>query len=153
MTSTTSRPPAVDPCEAAGGRQRGVSSSRVSGEGCALLLAPSGGLSRRTPLRRGGPLQRRTPLRSVSPRRAAEARRRRELIAELFGGITPPCARPGCTRQAVDIHEPLTRARGGSITDPGNWVPLCRPCHDEITLGPAWAYEAGLLIHSWDGER
>jgi hypothetical protein len=66
----------------------------------------------------------------------------------------PQCVRPGCPRLADDIHEPLTRARGGSITDPDNQVPLCRPCHDEVTFRPeselGWAYEIGLLVHSWD---
>jgi hypothetical protein len=55
---------------------------------------------------------------------------------------------------ADDVHEPLTRARGGSITDPGNAVPLCRQCHDEITFQPeselGWAYDLGLLRHSWE---
>jgi hypothetical protein len=58
---------------------------------------------------------------------------------------------------ADDLHEPLTRARGGSITDKGNQVPLCRPCHDEITFSPEselqWAYDAGLLVHSWDAAK
>ncbi len=33
-------------------------------------------------------------------------------------------------------------------------VPLCRPCHDEVTFRPeselGWAYDAGLLRHSWE---
>jgi hypothetical protein len=66
----------------------------------------------------------------------------------------PMCGRPGCPRLADDLHEPLTRARGGSITDPGNQVPLCREDHDIVTFRPeselGWAYEIGLLIHSWD---
>jgi len=65
----------------------------------------------------------------------------------------PRCVRPGCRLMADDIHEPLTRARGGSIVDPDNQVPLCRRCHDEITFRPEselqWAYEIGLLRHSW----
>jgi hypothetical protein len=60
------------------------------------------------------------------------------------------CGRPECHRRADDLHEPLSRARGGSITDEANVRPLARECHDEITLGPDWAYEAGLLRHSWD---
>jgi hypothetical protein len=67
----------------------------------------------------------------------------------------PACAVPGCPNLADDIHEPLTRARGGSITDPGNQVPLCRfPHHDQLTFAPEselqWAYDLRLLIHSWD---
>ncbi|WP_262403460.1 hypothetical protein, partial [Actinomadura sp. CNU-125] len=67
-------------------------------------------------------------------------------------GDAPTCAVPDCGRPADDVHEPLTRARGGSIIDPANMAPLCRPHHTEITdEQPAWAYDLGLLVHSWDG--
>ena len=62
-----------------------------------------------------------------------------------------------CGRWADDVHEPLTRARGGSITDPDNAFPLCRPHHDEVTFRPEselqWAYDLGILIHSWDAPK
>lgn len=71
------------------------------------------------------------------------------MVAELWP-VRPVCAVPWCTSLADDVHEPLTRSRGGSITDPANAVPLCRPCHTVITdTQPDWAYEQGLLIHSW----
>ena len=64
---------------------------------------------------------------------------------------TPVCVVAGCTRLADDVHEPLSRARGGSITEPANAVAICRPHHDELTFGePEWAYEQGLKVHSWD---
>lgn len=125
-------------------------------------------LERKTPLRqsgqltRSGPLPRVAwrpaavyqPLRPVSAKRAAENRQRRAMVAALWPE-RPRCKVPGCPRLADDVHEPLTRARGGSITDPGNAVPLCRPHHDEVTFRPeselGWAYELGLLAHSWDG--
>lgn len=95
----------------------------------------------------------RKPIKPVSDKRRAENRERRAMIKRLYPD-RPHCARPACTRLADDIHEPLTRARGGSITDPGNQVPLCRTCHDEITFRPEselqWAYDVGLLRHSWD---
>jgi hypothetical protein len=69
------------------------------------------------------------------------------------GTVMCGCGRPDCQRRADDLHEPLSRARGGSITDEANARPLARECHDEITLGPDWAYEAGLLVHSWDADR
>ena len=31
-------------------------------------------------------------------------------------------------------------------------VPLCRPCHDELGEEPPWAYDLGLLKHSWDAD-
>jgi hypothetical protein len=113
-------------------------------------------LERRTPLTstvglgRSTRLARVTPLRPVSAKRRAENRVRRQVVQAVFGDA-PRCQRPGCTRLADDVHEPLTRARGGSITDPVNMVPLCRACHMQVQLGPAWAYDLGLMLHSWDG--
>jgi hypothetical protein len=125
-------------------------------------LARTSRLQARTPLSRNVPLAgknaatRKAPLRPVSDKRRAENRERRAMIAALYPE-RPRCARPGCRRWADDVHEPLTRARGGSIADPANQVPLCRPCHDEVTFRPEseldWAYSAGLLIHSWDAGR
>lgn len=89
-------------------------------------------------------------MRAQSKKRQRENRQRRKVIAETFPE-RPPCAVPACVRWADDVHEPLTRGRGGSITDPANMAALCRPHHDEITFTePAWAYELGLLKHSWE---
>lgn len=97
------------------------------------------------------PLTRATELKPVSDKRLAENRLRRKVAHATFGR-NPQCVAPGCTEEAWDCHEPLTRARGGSITDPANMAPLCRPHHDEITFEePEWAYECGLLKHSWPG--
>lgn len=87
-------------------------------------------------------------LKPVSAKRAAENKLRREVAHATFGR-NPPCSKPGCDQPADDCHEPLTRGRGGSITDADNMVPLCRPHHDAVHLGPDWAYEAGLMRHSW----
>jgi hypothetical protein len=77
------------------------------------------------------------------------------MIDRLYPGRVAPCAirAPGvCRGWADDIHEPLTRGRGGSITDEANQVPGCRPCHDVLTFAPeselGWAYDRGLLRHS-----
>lgn len=95
-------------------------------------------------------LERRTRMRRVSKRRLAVNRQRRKMANEHFPKH-PMCAVPGCRRPADDLHEVLSRARGGSIVDPANCKPLCRPHHNEITdTEPAWAYELGLLRHSWD---
>jgi hypothetical protein len=75
---------------------------------------------------------------------------RRALVAELFEYPTV-CEVPRCTRLATDPHEPLTRARGGSIVDRDNVRLICAPHHTEIhSKEPAWAYELGFLINSWD---
>lgn len=113
-------------------------------------LTAQKGLTRRAGLASSTGLARVTPLRPMSARRRAENRERRE-IAHATLGDAPLCAVPGCGRFADDVHEPLTRARGGSITDPNNMVPLCRGCHDSVQLGPQWAYDLGLMVHSWDG--
>jgi hypothetical protein len=101
----------------------------------------------------------------VSEKRAAENRERRAMIARVYPE-RPPCtvsqARigagmaplPVCTGQADDVHEPLSRARGGSISDEGNATAPCRPCHDVLTFTPeselGWAYDLDLLRHSWE---
>ena len=108
-------------------------------------------LERTSPLRNTTGLARVTRLRPVSAERRVENRERRKVVYATFGDA-PLCAVPSCVRLADDVHEPLTRGRGGSITDPENMAPLCRPHHTEITdTEPAWAYALGLLIHSWDG--
>ncbi len=53
-----------------------------------------------------------------------------------------------CDGVAVDLHEPLTRARGGSILDPANTVAVCRACHDWIHDFPDAATSIGLLVSS-----
>ena len=94
------------------------------------------------------------PLPRVSAKRAVENRARRAMVAALWPE-RPCCRVPGCPRLADDVHEPLTRARGGSIIDPANAKPLCRSHHDEVTFRPeselGWAYDLGLLVHSWGG--
>ena len=104
-------------------------------------------LTTRTPLRRG------KPLRQVSRKRARENRQRAAIIDQLWPGRVVQCWRAGCTRLADDVHEILTRGRGGSITDPGNLAPMCRSCHGEATNEARWAYDQGLLVHSWPAGR
>lgn len=50
----------------------------------------------------------------------------------------------------IDPHEPLTRARGGSIVDPANVVFLCRRHHGWVHGNPEKAHALGLLRHSWE---
>jgi hypothetical protein len=136
-------------------------------------------LTRRTPLKARASLRRKTQLRTraagmfgpgtslkrtpprhakrkglkpASGKRLAENRERRAMKERRWpNGERPRCARPGCPRLADDLHEILTRARGGSITDEANTAPLCRQDNDELTLEPDWGYDLGLLRHSWDG--
>lgn len=48
-------------------------------------------------------------------------------------------------RRSVDLHEVLSRGRGGSITDEANILCVCRPCHDRIGHSPKQAEALGLL--------
>jgi hypothetical protein len=83
-------------------------------------------------------------------RSAARARARRRLLEELYPRPVLCAIRwdERCTGLATDPHEPLTRARGGSITDPANIVPACRACHDAAHAHPAEAERRGWLIPS-----
>ena len=97
----------------------------------------------------------RTPIKKVSARRARENRARAAMADRLWpdrreGTVMCSC---GCGYPADDLHEPLSRARGGGITDEENAVPMRRACHDKVTFTPeselGWAYKAGLLRHSF----
>ncbi len=117
-------------------------------------------LNRKTPLQRGGPLKRKTPLNPVSKKRQAIQGERRRMVKEELTN-RPDCEAGhmifawrvqqgergdhGCSGLSSDIHEPLTRGRGGSITDPANTVALCRGCHDWIHAHPLAATGLGLL--------
>lgn len=87
-------------------------------------------------------------MRAVSKKRMKLVRERRKVLARIMGG---PCeARlDGCTGRAEDPHEVLSRARGGSLIDPANILPVCRPCHEFITTHPKDATERGLLKARW----
>lgn len=111
-------------------------------------------LSRRTPLGRGrSALSRTVALRARSAKRTVEQRARRVSVAALLAERGPWCqARlPVCAGLACDAHEVLTRARGGSITDPANILLVCRPCHDWIGSSPVAAAALGLVRWSWEG--
>jgi 5-methylcytosine-specific restriction endonuclease McrA len=123
-------------------RQAGI--SRASAKRLAAALAAGSTFTKPS----AGP-SRRTRIKPVSTKRAKENRQRAKVIDELWPGRIVECWRDGCTRLADDVHEIQTRARGGSITDPANLAPLCRTCHGEATREAPWAYEQGLLAHSW----
>jgi hypothetical protein len=77
---------------------------------------------------------------------------RRKLVA-LILATNPICEVPWCLARSVDVHEPLTRARGGDILDPENCRAVCRLHHDLIHANAeAWIEDLGFLKHSWDGQ-
>lgn len=56
---------------------------------------------------------------------------------------------PYCAGQ-LDVHEVLTRARGGNYLDPDECVLVCRHHHDWIDTHQMEAHALGMLRHSWD---
>lgn len=95
-------------------------------------------------LPRRTPLERRTRLRARSSKRARIYREERApLVARLLAD-NPLCQRCHAA-VATDVHEILSRARGGSILDLENLALLCRPCHEWVTTNPREATAAGWL--------
>lgn len=95
--------------------------------------------------------KRHTQLRAISPRKQAEREARRDAVMlvkardqhcqwDTHGGHpSVACGGP------LDVHEPLTRARGGDPTDPDACVLLCRRHHDWVHAHPREASCLGLL--------
>jgi len=72
-------------------------------------------------------------------------RERRKLVAEMLEDAV--CARCEQAR-ASEVHELLSRARGGSILDRDNCVALCHDCHFWVTTHPRDAETQGWLRKS-----
>jgi hypothetical protein len=121
---------------------------------------------KRSPIKRS-----RKPLPFRSARRAAIADERRAFVARILRE-RPQCEarnylRPivgqlvgkdqdrvlaalrGCTWQASEVHELLSRARGGSIVEDANVASLCHWCHGWTTTEPRLATMAGLQRSRW----
>lgn len=122
-------------------------------------LSQSAGLDRTAPSPRassttpGERAEEKAPRRmpQQSKKRQAELPERRRIVAAVLA-IEPVCLAPHCNNPSQDGHERKTRARGGSTLSPWNIVGVCRQCNLALTDEPAWGYETGLLLHSWDDE-
>ena len=91
----------------------------------------------------------RSKINPVSKKRMILNRERRQFVSELLRFRLMCEARiRGCTMTPTDVHEILTRGRGGSIIEPENCLALCRSCHFFITTEPAWAKQNGFVV-SW----
>lgn len=107
-------------------------------------------LRRRSQLRTTAPLRRRVRLRPRSAKRIAQALARAALVARVLSE-RPVCEVCGQER-STEVHEPLSRGRGGSHLDEANTLAVCRRCHhDVIHDHPEEAHRRGLLRHSWEG--
>lgn len=87
-------------------------------------------------------------MRFRSPKRARLYVERRRIVAEMLAEF-PVCQRCSAAR-SDDIHEVVSRARGGSLVLKSNLRALCRPCHTEVTDNPAQAALEGWSRHSWE---
>lgn len=56
----------------------------------------------------------------------------------------------GCWGRSSEVHEVVTRARGGSILDPHNVLALCHWCHCWVTEHPLEAHSLFLVRHGWE---
>ncbi len=134
-------------------------------------------LARRTPLKQGAPLKRGAPLGHRDGLKRAGLKRgaglaagsrlanRSAKMAALYVQRRPLVARiltdrrycqaglAGCTGHSTEVHEVLSRGRGGSILDEANCVALCHGCHRWITEHPVEAEALGWSVHSWDREQ
>jgi len=73
---------------------------------------------------------------------------RRKLVGEMLEEF-PICER--CSvKPSSEVHEVISRARGGDILDKTNCRALCHACHFWITTNPAEATKTGWLKNSWD---
>jgi hypothetical protein len=92
----------------------------------------------------------------ASAKSRAKARRvsaeRKDIRLELHAARGPYCQ--GCPvtpvgamdpRPWTDMHEILTRGRGGDPTDPENILCLCRECHVWVTTHEVAARALGLV--------
>jgi 5-methylcytosine-specific restriction endonuclease McrA len=87
-------------------------------------------------------------MRARSKKMAKKYVERRKLVEKILEEF-PMCQR--CqAKAATEVHEVLSRARGGSILDPSNCRALCHQCHFWITTNPAEAQASGWLKNSWD---
>lgn len=102
---------------------------------------------------RSAALRRTTYLRPRSAKTARLYRKARIPLVARILAERPYCEvvwDAGCTGQAVMVHEPLTRARGGSITDDANTLTCCAHCHAQVHAHPARSHELGFLRHTWE---
>jgi hypothetical protein len=97
-------------------------------------------------------IQRKHFIRKQSAKRYEVAKARRDMLEQNRSTVCQAASlvpEVKCQGQ-LDPHEPLTRARGGSITDPDNLIWLCRAHHSWVHSEPTKAHELGLLQHSWE---
>jgi hypothetical protein len=90
----------------------------------------------------------RTRLKRQSKKKRAENKVRRALREELIEERGHQCqvkVPEACAGLFSDMHEILTRGRGGDPLDKENILLVCRPCHEIITKNTKWAEHHGFV--------
>lgn len=94
------------------------------------------------------------PLNPQSKKRQKANKERRKIVTGLREQVTgcqfPHHKHPIRCFGALEPHEPLTRGRGGSITDPNNILMLCHNSHQWVTGHPIEAKELDMVKNSWE---
>jgi hypothetical protein len=85
------------------------------------------------------------PSRTSQNKARAIAAFRKELRFSLLAERGPYCQYPGCPEAWAEMHEILTRGRGGDPTDPGNILCLCADHHRWVTTHETEARAMGLV--------
>ena len=91
-------------------------------------------------------------MRARSAKRQHDAPIRRAVVVRMLEAFPWCGARlEGCTRWSQDVHERLSRARGGDPLDmvQSHGMAVCRSCHEIITQSPARAEVLWLALPSW----
>lgn len=105
-----------------------------------------------TPVPKPEPRPRRPPrpVRAVSAEQAQVRRTRADRARNAPATSCPRCH----LEPAVDVHEKVRRSQsGGAALDVFVQVPLCRACHDDVTLHPQQAHDEGWVLWSWEYEQ
>jgi len=104
-------------------------------------------------MKRSGPLRRNKPLSPISKKTRSLIPTRKAVREIVLNRDDNRCQAQiyACTYHATDVHEIVSRGRGGSPYDPDNCLSLCRSCHRYITENPEWATAHGFLLPAWAG--
>jgi hypothetical protein len=121
---------------------------------------------KRSPLKRGKGLTAKTPLKTkkgletrsaLKPRSKKMKERYKERVPFVIEFLKkhPKCQahwNNNCFEWAADVHEVKPRSAGGKIVgaDDGQFMAVCRYCHQMITENPEEAHERGYRKWSWE---
>jgi 5-methylcytosine-specific restriction endonuclease McrA len=107
-----------------------------------LDLPPRKGLRTKVPLKSKTRLGSRSRIKPRSVKMEEVYVERRSIVSRLLSERS--CER--CGDAGHDVHEKVSRGRGGSIVEITNLVVLCRTCHRFVTDNPIQAESEGWLV-------